>query len=153
MPKDAEFGISKGLTNYGDKGFSLFLRKAFIKGAGYTDSALERPVIGSANTGSAYNPCQGNAPQLIEAVKRGIMLVGLRKISPSEVVGKARGSAPAASTPRETASTSSGICLWQLLNSDGVMAMPTTGLFSISEESPIERANERRRKREKSRSP
>jgi dihydroxy-acid dehydratase len=76
QPVDAEFGISKGLTNYGDKGFSLFLRKAFIKGAGYTDSALERPVIGIANTGSAYNPCHGNAPQLIEAVKRGIMLAG-----------------------------------------------------------------------------
>ncbi|MDP2450484.1 MAG: IlvD/Edd family dehydratase [Polaromonas sp.] len=75
-PDDAEFGISRGLTNYGDKGFSLFLRKAFIKGAGYTDSALERPVIGIANTGSAYNPCHGNAPQLIEAVKRGIMLAG-----------------------------------------------------------------------------
>ena len=75
-PADAEFGISKGLTNYGDKGFSLFLRKAFIKGAGYTESALGRPVIGIANTGSAYNPCHGNAPQLIEAVKRGIMLAG-----------------------------------------------------------------------------
>jgi dihydroxy-acid dehydratase len=69
-------GMSKGLTNYGDKGFSLFLRKAFIKGAGYTDSALARPVIGIANTGSAYNPCHGNMPQLIEAVKRGIMLAG-----------------------------------------------------------------------------
>ena len=76
QPLDAEFGISKGLTNYGDKGFSLFLRKAFIKGAGYTDSALDRPVIGIANTGSAYNPCHGNAPQLIEAVKRGVMLAG-----------------------------------------------------------------------------
>lgn len=69
-------GMSKGLTNYGDKGFSLFLRKAFIKGAGYTDGALARPVIGIANTGSAYNPCHGNMPQLIEAVKRGIMLAG-----------------------------------------------------------------------------
>jgi len=68
--------MRKGLTNYGDAGFSLFLRKAFIKGAGYTESALERPVIGIANTGSAYNPCHGNAPQLIEAVKRGIMLAG-----------------------------------------------------------------------------
>lgn len=68
--------MSKGLTNYGDRGFSLFLRKAFIKGAGYTDSALTRPVIGIVNTGSAYNPCHGNAPQLIEAVKRGIMLAG-----------------------------------------------------------------------------
>ena len=56
--------------------FSLFLRKAFIKGAGYTDAALDRPVIGIADTGSAYNPCHGNAPQLIEAVKRGVMLAG-----------------------------------------------------------------------------
>ncbi|OYZ38884.1 MAG: dihydroxy-acid dehydratase [Polynucleobacter sp. 16-46-70] len=71
-----ESGLRKGLTSYGDKGFSLFLRKAFIKGAGYTNSALDRPVIGIINTGSAYNPCHGNMPQLIEAVKRGVMLAG-----------------------------------------------------------------------------
>jgi len=69
-------GLRKGLTNYGDQGFSLFLRKAFIKGSGYTDSALDRPVIGIADTGSAYNPCHGNMPQLLEAVQRGIMLAG-----------------------------------------------------------------------------
>ena len=71
-----ETGMRKGLTSYGDKGFSLFLRKAFIKGAGFTDSALNRPVIGIAATGSDYNPCHGNMPQLIEAVKRGVMLAG-----------------------------------------------------------------------------
>src|SRR5512140_1315499 len=76
-PADAPAkGLHKRLTSYGDAGFSLFLRKAFIKGAGYTDSALDRPIIGIANTGSAFNPCHGNAPQLIEAVKRGIMLAG-----------------------------------------------------------------------------
>src|SRR5881394_1196224 len=69
-------GLEKGLTSYGDRGFSLFLRKAFIKGAGYTDDALSRPVVGIVNTGSAYNPCHGNAPQLLEAVKRGVMLSG-----------------------------------------------------------------------------
>src|SRR5512132_2120653 len=69
-------GLEKGLTSYGDRDFSLFLRKAFIKGAGYTDDALSRPVVGIANTGSAYNPCHGNAPQLLEAVKRGVMLAG-----------------------------------------------------------------------------
>src|SRR5688572_5864013 len=69
-------GFERGLTSYGDRGFSLFLRKAFIKGAGYTDDALARPVIGIVNTGSSYNPCHGNAPQLIEAVKRGVMLAG-----------------------------------------------------------------------------
>src|SRR6187455_3488393 len=69
-------GMRKGLVNYGDAGFSLFLRKAFIKGAGYTDSALDRPVIGIVDTGSGYNPCHGNMPQLLEAVQRGIMLAG-----------------------------------------------------------------------------
>jgi dihydroxy-acid dehydratase len=68
--------MAQGLTNYGDAEFSLFLRKAFIKGAGYTDDALSRPVVGITATGSGYNPCHGNAPQLIEAVKRGVMLAG-----------------------------------------------------------------------------
>ena len=76
LSQDEGTGLRKGLTIYGDSNFSLFLRKAFIKGAGYTDSALDRPVIGIANTGSAFNPCHGNAPQLIEALKRGIMLAG-----------------------------------------------------------------------------
>ncbi len=69
-------GLKKGLASYGDREFSLFLRKAFIKGAGYTDDALSRPVVGIVNTSSGYNPCHGNAPQLIEAVKRGVMLSG-----------------------------------------------------------------------------
>lgn len=77
-PKDSSetSGLRRGLTNYGDKGFSLFLRKAFIKGSGYTDGALEKPVIGIASTGSAYNPCHGNMPQLVEALKRGIQHAG-----------------------------------------------------------------------------
>jgi dihydroxy-acid dehydratase len=73
---DEPAGMRKGLTSYGDTGFSLFLRKAFIKGAGYTDAALDRPVIGIADTGSGYNPCHGNMPQLVEAVQRGVMLAG-----------------------------------------------------------------------------
>jgi dihydroxy-acid dehydratase len=69
-------GMRKGLTSYGDEGFSLFLRKAFIKGAGYSDSALERPVVAIADTGSDYNACHGNSAQLVQAVKRGVMLAG-----------------------------------------------------------------------------
>ena len=69
--------MRKGLTNYGDTGFSLFLRKAFIKGAGYTDDALDRPRDRHRRTPAApYNPCHGNAAQLVEAVKRGVMLAG-----------------------------------------------------------------------------
>jgi len=69
-------GLRKGLTSYGDNAFSLFLRKAFIKGAGYTDDALDRRIVGIIDTGSAYNPCHGNSAQLVEAVKRGVMLSG-----------------------------------------------------------------------------
>jgi dihydroxy-acid dehydratase len=72
----AASGMRKGLTSYGDAGFSLFLRKAFIKGAGLSDDALGRPIVGIANTGSGFNPCHGNMPQLVEAVKRGVMLAG-----------------------------------------------------------------------------
>ena len=66
----------EGLTSYGDAGFSLFLRKAFIKAMGYSDDALNRPIVGITNTYSDYNPCHGNVPQIIEAVKRGVMLAG-----------------------------------------------------------------------------
>jgi dihydroxy-acid dehydratase len=73
---DQPEGLHRGLAHYGDREFSLFLRKAFIKGAGYSDDALNRPVIGIINTASGFNPCHGNAPQLIEAIKRGVMLEG-----------------------------------------------------------------------------
>src|SRR6476659_10673908 len=76
MDSKPKSGMRQGLTSYGDSDFSLFLRKALIKGAGYTDDALDRPIVGIANTASAYNPCHGNAPQLVEAVKRGVMLAG-----------------------------------------------------------------------------
>src|ERR671924_2445150 len=69
-------GLRKGLTSYGDEAFSLFLRKAFIKAKGYSDDALERPIVGITNTFSDLNPCHGNVPQLMEAVKRGVMLAG-----------------------------------------------------------------------------
>ena len=69
-------GVRKGLTSYGDAGFSLFLRKAFIKAMGYSDDALNRPIVGITNTFSDFNPCHGNVPALIEAAKRGVMLAG-----------------------------------------------------------------------------
>jgi dihydroxy-acid dehydratase len=72
----AETGLHKGLTAYGDAAFSLFLRKAFIKAAGYSDDALDRPIVGITNTTSDFNPCHGNVPDLIESVKRGVLLSG-----------------------------------------------------------------------------
>jgi dihydroxy-acid dehydratase len=68
--------MRRGLTAYGDEEFSLFLRKAFIKAMGYSDDALERPIIGITNTFSGFNACHRTVPELIEAVKRGVMLAG-----------------------------------------------------------------------------
>ncbi len=76
MGRDMTKGLRKGLTSYGDADFSLFLRKAFIKAMGFSDDALNRPIVGVTNTFSDYNPCHGNVPDLIESVKRGVMLAG-----------------------------------------------------------------------------
>ncbi len=73
---DKPTGISRGLTSYGDAGFSLYLRKAFIKAMGYSDDALDRTIVGIANTFSGYNACHRTAPELVEAIKRGVMLKG-----------------------------------------------------------------------------
>jgi dihydroxy-acid dehydratase len=70
-------GLRAGLTNYGDPDFSLFLRKAFIKGAGYTESSLSKLIIGIVNTHSAFNPCHGNVPSLITSIKHGVLSTGL----------------------------------------------------------------------------
>ncbi|OTA64209.1 dehydratase [Hypoxylon sp. EC38] len=75
-PIDSSQGMRQGLTSYGDAHFSLFLRKVFIKALGYSEDALSRPIIGVVNTYSAFNPCHANVPQLIEAVKRGVLLNG-----------------------------------------------------------------------------
>ena len=82
-------GLRKGLTSYGDADFSLFLRKAFIKAAGYSDDALDRPIVGVTNTSSDYNPCHGNVPDLIESVKRGVLLAGaLPMVFPTISIGE-----------------------------------------------------------------
>jgi dihydroxy-acid dehydratase len=82
-------GLRKGLTNYGDEGFSLFLRQTFIKAMGYSDDALDRPIVGITDTFSDYNPCHGNVPDLIESVKRGVMLAGgLPMVFPTISIGE-----------------------------------------------------------------
>src|SRR5210317_220074 len=69
-------GMYKNLTNYGDSEFSIFLRKAFIKGMGYSEEMLNKPIIGITNTYSDYNPCHGSVPDLIKSVKAGILSSG-----------------------------------------------------------------------------
>ena len=73
---DKKTGIRQNLTNYGDLGFSTFLRKSFIKGLGYSDEMLDKPIVGIINTFSDYNSCHGNVPDLIQSVRAGILAKG-----------------------------------------------------------------------------
>ena len=58
------------------------MRKSFIKGAGYGDDALERIVIGIADT-SDFNPCHGNSEDLVEHVRAGVLAAGLPMAFPT----------------------------------------------------------------------
>ncbi|SMO80264.1 IlvD/Edd family dehydratase [Paracoccus laeviglucosivorans] len=69
-------GLRRNVAHYGDAEFAAYLRKAFIKAMGHTDSALDRPVIGIVDTGSGFNACHRNMPDLIEAASRGVLLAG-----------------------------------------------------------------------------
>jgi len=69
-------GLARGLTNYGDTGFSLYLRRSFAKSMGYSSEMLARPVVGIADSRSGFNNCHRHFPELIEAVKRGVLAAG-----------------------------------------------------------------------------
>ena len=69
-------GIDRNLTHYADPGFSRYLRRAFLASAGYDEADLERPVVGIADTSSDYTTCHRAMPQLVEAVKRGVLEAG-----------------------------------------------------------------------------
>src|SRR3974390_2934266 len=69
-------GLRSRLAQYGDEEFALFLRRGFLKGAGYTDDALQRPIVGVLSTASDFNPCHATAGRLAEAVARGVRLAG-----------------------------------------------------------------------------
>jgi dihydroxy-acid dehydratase len=73
---DLEQGLSIGLTNYGDRDFSLYLRRSFARSMGYSLDMLRRPVVGIAYTGSGFNNCHRNFPEMLEAVKRGVLAAG-----------------------------------------------------------------------------
>jgi dihydroxy-acid dehydratase len=69
-------GLRSRLAQYGDEEFALFLRRGFLKGAGFTDEALDRPIVGILSTASDFNPCHKTAPQVAEAVARGVRMAG-----------------------------------------------------------------------------
>ena len=128
---DEPRGLHRGLTQYGDLEFSLFLRRAFIKGAGYTDDALTRPVVGIANTASGYNPCHGNAPQLVEAIRRGVMLAGGLNRADSQYTSMGFAQLRALSP--------SGRCSPFDAKSDGLMVGEGAGIFVLKRLGDAER--------------
>ena len=69
-------GLARGLTNYGDMDFSLYLRRANAASMGYGKDPLSKPVIGIADTASGFNNCHRHVPEMIEAVKRGVLMTG-----------------------------------------------------------------------------
>ncbi len=69
-------GLDKGLTNYGDAAFSRYLRRSFAKSMGYSGAMLDRPIIGIATSASGFNNCHRLTPELVDAVKRGVIGAG-----------------------------------------------------------------------------
>jgi len=76
MSRKPTRGLARGLTNYGDAGFSLYLRRSFAKSMGYSSDMLERPVVGVADSRSGFNNCHRHFPEMLEAVKRGVIAAG-----------------------------------------------------------------------------
>ena len=71
-----KYDLDKGLTGYGDPDFASYLRRSFAKSMGYSAAMLRRPIIGIATSASGFNNCHRLTPQLVEAVKRGIIAGG-----------------------------------------------------------------------------
>jgi dihydroxy-acid dehydratase len=74
--KTARSGLARGLTNYGDADFSLYLRRSFAGSMGYSRDMLGRPVVGIAQSASGFNNCHRHVPELVDAVKRGVLAAG-----------------------------------------------------------------------------
>lgn len=69
-------GFNQGLTHYGDPDFARYLRRSFLRSMGYTDRSLDKPVVGICYTESGFNNCHRHFPELLEAVKRGVLAEG-----------------------------------------------------------------------------
>lgn len=69
-------GLTRGLTNYGDRDFARYLRLSFARSMGHSTEMLSKPVIGIAATFSDFNNCHRLVPELVAAVKRGVLASG-----------------------------------------------------------------------------
>jgi hypothetical protein len=80
---DQPHGLARGLTNYGDADFSLYLRRSFAKSMGYSRAMLARPrgMIGGGSPADLANIVEmaadlRNAPRLHPGITQ--------KVAPNE---------------------------------------------------------------------
>ena len=69
-------GLEAGLTNYGDPAFARYLRRSFARSMGYSGKSLDKPIVGICTTESGFNNCHRHFPEVLEAVKRGVLAAG-----------------------------------------------------------------------------
>src|SRR5262249_13748490 len=83
-------GLDRGLTNYGDRDFSRYLRRSFARSMGISTDLLGKPIIGIAMNPSGFNNCHRGMDDLVEAVSRGVLAAGaLPRAFPTISLGEA----------------------------------------------------------------
>src|SRR4051794_31501826 len=82
-------GVDRGLTQYGDPGFSRYLRRAVLASPGWGRDDPEGPVVAIADTSSDYVTCHRQMPELVRAVARGVAEAGgLPLVFPTMALGE-----------------------------------------------------------------
>ena len=80
MPDRAK-GLELGLTDYGDHAFARYLRRSFALSMGYTEASLKKPIVGICYTASGFNNCHRHFPEMLEAIKRGVLAADALPVS------------------------------------------------------------------------
>lgn len=76
VDKKPTAGINRNLASYGDADFSKYMRRAFLASMGLDHTDLSRPIVGIADTTSDYVTCHRSMPEIVAAVKRGVLEQG-----------------------------------------------------------------------------
>lgn len=69
-------GLNRRFTHYGDPDFARYLRLSMARSMGFSSELLRQPVVGIATTFSEFNNCHRLVPELVAAVKRGVLAAG-----------------------------------------------------------------------------
>jgi dihydroxy-acid dehydratase len=85
---DRTQGLHRGLTQYGDPDFALYLRRSFARSMGFSEAMLARPIVGIVTSPSELNNCHRTMGELVEAVRRGVLAAGALPLGfPDDLAG------------------------------------------------------------------